>query len=122
VGWKTRAMGRAPLKGYFFSGSSDRSNPKPGFSGSGKRPLTMRMAGNPSHSSQTFSVGPGATPLHTSCTRKLGMAASTWRVAMPAMVPLPKTGKGIDLTCHAPSHVPERQLRELRISVRSRCS
>ena len=55
--WKTRAMGRVPPNGYLASACSVRSNPNPGLSDNGNRPSTIRMAGNPSHSSQTLSVG-----------------------------------------------------------------
>ena len=51
-----------PPNGYFASAFSFISNPRPGFSGSGNRPFTMRIAGKPSHSSQTFSFVSGCNP------------------------------------------------------------
>jgi aspartyl-tRNA synthetase len=34
------------------------------------------------------------------------------------VIPFPKTAKGTDLMCEAPATIPERQLREVGISVR----
>ena len=47
----------------------------------------MRMAGRPSQSSQSLSLKVGSTPEQISWTMKLGMAASTCRVAMPPIGP-----------------------------------
>ena len=64
--WKTRAMGLVPPKGYLAKAFSFISNPRPGLSGSGKRPFTIRITGNPTHSSHTFSFIWGSTPLQIS--------------------------------------------------------
>src|SRR5580704_6440096 len=80
-------MGLDPPKGYLLKEASVSSNPRPGFEGSGNRPLTMRIAGKPNHSAQIFSLSPGCTKLQISWIRKLGMAESTWSVAVPPMGP-----------------------------------
>ena len=36
------------------------------------------------------------------------------------VIPFPKTARGTDLMCDAPSPIPERQLRELGLSLRAR--
>src|SRR5689334_4461988 len=53
----TRAIGFDPPNGYLANASSLRSNPSPGFSGSGYFPFTIRIAGKPNHSSQILSRG-----------------------------------------------------------------
>src|ERR1700691_4335605 len=85
--WKTRAIGLEPPKGYLLKEASLSSNPKPGFEGSGKRPLTMRIAGKPNHSAQIFSLSPGCTKLQISWMRKFGIEESTCNVAVAPMGP-----------------------------------
>ncbi len=80
-------MGRVPANGYFARLASLSSNPRPGFCASGKRPSTIRMAGNPSHSSHTLSVAPGWIWPQISCTTKFVIAEFTCNVANPPMGP-----------------------------------
>src|SRR5271168_2894604 len=85
--WKTNSIGLVPPNGYLLKADSLNSKPNPGFVGSGTRPSTIRIAGNPNHSAQIFSVSPGFTKLQISCTRKLGIAESTCNVARPPIGP-----------------------------------
>jgi hypothetical protein len=47
VGVEDAGRGAGAAEGYFLGAASVRSKLRPGWSGSGKRPLSMRMVGKP---------------------------------------------------------------------------
>src|ERR1700689_1117654 len=63
---QTKSIVLVPPKGYLLIEASLNSKPSPGLEGRGTRPSTMRMARNPNHSAQIFSLSPGFTKLQIS--------------------------------------------------------